>query len=222
LYSQNSLPEKINEAYSSEPWWYDARGFLILTFAYRSTLPSQIRLFSSNMKSNHLEAAIGSGTLTEIILKWRHLTGKPTITITGFDYSERMLAGAQYRFNKNSNVHLIKADAAHLPWSTDSFDSVNVANAIHCFPDLENAIKELSRVLKSGGTFAGNCLLYPKSQNWLDNIATKINNWGVKKGILHKPYHQSEIEEVLTKYALKVVFSQRNGNSFDFIAVKKN
>ncbi|MGN2393366.1 class I SAM-dependent methyltransferase, partial [Pelomicrobium sp. G1] len=29
--------EKIAQAYSSPPWWYDVRGFFILTFAYRST-----------------------------------------------------------------------------------------------------------------------------------------------------------------------------------------
>ena len=29
--------EEIAEAYKSEPWWYDVRGFFILTFAYNST-----------------------------------------------------------------------------------------------------------------------------------------------------------------------------------------
>ena len=30
--------DEIAEAYSSEPWWYDIRGFFILTFAYNSTI----------------------------------------------------------------------------------------------------------------------------------------------------------------------------------------
>ncbi len=41
----------IDEAYDSEPWCYDARGLLILTFAYRSTLPVQIKFFAQNATS---------------------------------------------------------------------------------------------------------------------------------------------------------------------------
>src|SRR5207253_7871264 len=35
--------EEIAAAYSSPPLWYDIRGFFILTFAYNSTLPRQLR-----------------------------------------------------------------------------------------------------------------------------------------------------------------------------------
>ena len=77
--------DKIEAAYSSEPWWYDIRGFFILTFSYRSTLWNQIALFSKNIGENHLEVAIGSGTLFDIILKWRKLLAKPKSQITAVD-----------------------------------------------------------------------------------------------------------------------------------------
>jgi hypothetical protein len=32
--------EEINEAYSSDSWWYDLRGLFILTFAYRTNIIS--------------------------------------------------------------------------------------------------------------------------------------------------------------------------------------
>ena len=107
--------EKIDEAYSSDPWWYDLRGFLILTFAYRTTLPAQIKFFAEHMGANHLEAAIGTGTLFEMILKWRSWKKMEKIKIVGFDYAERMLAGARKRFKNENQLSLLRADAAKLP-----------------------------------------------------------------------------------------------------------
>ncbi|MGZ5279793.1 MAG: class I SAM-dependent methyltransferase, partial [Pseudobdellovibrionaceae bacterium] len=112
---QQEKLEKIDEAYSSDPWWYDLRGFLILTFAYRTTLPAQIELFAEHMGSLHLEAAIGTGTLFEMILKWRNWKKLEKVNILGFDYAERMLAGARKRFKHETNMNLLRADAAELP-----------------------------------------------------------------------------------------------------------
>ena len=47
--------DEIALAYKSEPWWYDLRGFFILTFAYNSTLPSQLRFFGPNYGPRHME-----------------------------------------------------------------------------------------------------------------------------------------------------------------------
>ena len=63
--------DEIAEAYSSEPWWYDLRGFFILTFAYNSTINTQLRFFGPHFGPNHLEVACGTGTLLELILRWR-------------------------------------------------------------------------------------------------------------------------------------------------------
>ncbi len=77
--------EKIAKAYSSTAWWYDLRGFLILSLAYRSTLPAQVRFFSQNFGTKHLEAAIGTGTLFEYVLKWRKFKKAAPSDVTGFD-----------------------------------------------------------------------------------------------------------------------------------------
>lgn len=212
--------EKIDKAYSSEPWWYDLRGFLILTFSYRSTLPKQIRLFANNIAENHLEVAIGTGTLFEMILRYRRFKKLPRVRILGFDYAERMLAGAKKRFKKEKQVSLIRADAGCLPFEKDTFDSSNIANSIHCLPAIEKGIAEVYRVLKPGGGFAGNCLLEPKSNGLLDQISRRINNWGIKKGILHRTYLQSEITELLFNAGFEIKFQEVHGNCFNFIATK--
>lgn len=212
--------EKIEKAYSSEPWWYDLRGIFILTFAYRSTLWNQIALFSKNIGKNHLEVAIGSGTLFDLILKWRKLLSKPNSKITAFDYSPRMLSGAIRRFKNIENFNLQLADVTNMTFPTEHFETVNVANSLHCFPDLPAAFKEIHRVLKKEGTFCGNVLLFPKKKSLLNNFSTRINDWGIKKGILFSPCYQEDIVKLLELNGFKIVYQKTGGNCFDFIAQK--
>ncbi len=212
--------KKINKAYDSEPWWYDVRGFLILTFAYQSTLPSQVRLFGNNFGKEHLEVAVGSGSLLDLILKWRALTNKPYSKITAFDYAEKMLAGALKKFSKRNDMQLLLADAAKMPFKENSFDTINIANAIHCLPNLIQSLDEMYRVLKPNGTLAGNVLLVPQGDSFWSKLASKINSWGIKKGILHKAYYQDEIIFLLEMRGFKITSSKITGNCFDFIATK--
>ncbi|MBI2271007.1 MAG: ThiF family adenylyltransferase [Bacteroidetes bacterium] len=211
---------KIDKAYSSEPWWYDLRGFLILTFSYRSTLLAQVRLFSKNMGDKHLEAAIGTGTLLDLILKWRRWRKMKPSQIFGFDYADRMLVGARKRFQNEKSVELLRADISRLPYSSESFDTANIANAIHCLPAIEAGMKELHRVLKPNGTLAGNVLLYPHAQSIWDQISNRINSWGMKKGILHRPYQVAEVKEIISNAGFKLIFEKISGNCFEFTARK--
>ena len=212
--------EKIDKAYSSEPWWYDLRGFLILTFAYRTTLPSQIRLFANHIEANHLEAAIGTGTLFEMIVKYRRFKKLPKVHVVGFDYAERMLAGARHRFKNEPQVELLRADAAQLPMQNQTFDSAAIANAIHCLPDISGALYEIHRVLKLGGTLTGNCLLEPKGNGFFDRLAKRINAWGIKKGILYRPYTQEQVMSLLKEVGFKIVKQEVSGNCLNFVAEK--
>jgi ubiquinone/menaquinone biosynthesis C-methylase UbiE len=85
------------DAYDSPPWWYDLRGFAILTLAYQTTLWSQVSFFARNIRARHLELAIGTGTLFRLVLWLRRLLRRPAAEICGIDYSPRMLAGPSAR-----------------------------------------------------------------------------------------------------------------------------
>lgn len=211
--------KKVDVAYSSDPWWYDVRGFLILTFAYRTTLWSQIGLFSQNMGARHLEAAIGTGTLFELVLRLRKLRGRSASSVVGFDYADRMLAGAQHRFRKEQDIELIKADISVLPFANGEFDTVNIANAIHCVPDVDSGLRELRRVLRVGGTLAGNVLLEPATHSLANRIARRINAWGIRKGILNRPYTRDEIRHVVLANGFVFQSEIVDGNSYSFVAV---
>src|SRR4029079_7602604 len=143
--------DEIAAAYDSPPLWYDIRGFFILTFAYNSTLSHQLRFFGPNFGPRHLEVACGSGTLLDLVLRWRRWKRLPDVEVVGIDYAEPMLAGAFKRFAGKPNVRIEHADATALPFADASCDTINVANAIHCFPDVDGALRDIRRVLKPGG-----------------------------------------------------------------------
>lgn len=212
--------EEIAQAYVSEPWWYDVRGFFILTFAYNSTLPAQLRFFAGNFGENHLEVACGSGTLLDLVLRWRKWKGLPQVRITGFDYAESMLAGAMRRFANNPLITLEHADAADLGFGDAAFDTVNIANSVHCFPDIDGAFHEIFRVLRPGGRLAANVLLDPAGPWPLKRIAQRINAWGIRKGILYKTYSIDDVRSRLLAAGFEIEAAARTGNCLNVIARK--
>ncbi|KAG2377666.1 hypothetical protein C9374_009182 [Naegleria lovaniensis] len=241
--------EDINKAYNSEPWWYDVRGFCILTFAYRSTLWHQLKFFGSHMGSHHLEVACGTGTLLKMILNWRTRKGMPSLQhVVGIDYAENMLEGAKHRFRSGNNdtssgndttttFEFLRVDAAHMPFPDDHFESVNIANSMHCLPDFEGSLKEMVRVLKpyscsqnstthesttsAIGTLTGNVLLVPTGIWPFKQIAERINRWGIEKGILVAVYTKEFVLEKLMQQGLEILHFQVHGNCLDFVARKK-
>ena len=212
--------EEIALAYKSEPWWYDLRGFFILTFAYNSTLLKQLRFFGPNFGPRHIEVACGTGTLLELVLRWRRWNKLPDIDIVGVDYAESMLTGAIARFKTHRNIRFQHGDAAELPFPEGSFDTANIANSVHCFPDVAGALHGVYRILRPGGTLAANVLLYPRSSGLLGKIATRINNWGVRKGILFTPYHETHFRQMLVDAGFEISSQTVTGNCCDIIARK--
>lgn len=212
--------DEIALAYKSEPWWYDVRGFFILTFAYNSTLPSQLRLFGPNFGPRHLEVACGTGTLLELVLIWRRWHKLPSSTIVGVDYAESMLTGARHRFSGRPGLEFRLADVAEMPFDTDSFDTANIANAIHCFPDVDGGLRDVLRVLKPGGTLAANVLLHPRGMWPFRGIAERINRWGMRKGILYSPYERDDIRQRIVEAGFEIVTEQVSGNCYNVLARK--
>ncbi len=208
------------EAYNSPPWWYDLRGMMILTLSYKDTLWSQVNFFSKNIKSTHLEGAIGTGSLSFCIYLYQWLSfSRKRYTFWGIDYAPEMLKGAKRKlFFKHYNIE--HGDLTKLKYSDSFFDSVNLANSFHCIKDIELALVEIHRVLKVHGTFAMNVLLYPQSNFGINFLSNKINKWGQKKGILYRPYEEIEIEELLSKHNYKIVSKRIKGNALYVIVTK--
>jgi ubiquinone/menaquinone biosynthesis C-methylase UbiE len=208
-------PEEIALAYKSPPWWYNLRGFFILNTSYRNTLFLHIIFFSRNMGQEHLDVAVGTGTLLQMIMWWRKICFAPKIKIVGVDYAESMLAGAIQTFKNNKDLTFKLEDVAHMSFADDTFDTVNVANALHCFPDVEGGLREIYRVIKPGGTVAVNVLLYPRSGgDFCMKIAKRINDWGIRKGILYTPYEKDDIRARFLKAGFVIEYENVTGNCY--------
>jgi ubiquinone/menaquinone biosynthesis C-methylase UbiE len=208
------LPDSTIRAYSDPAWLYDIRGFFILTFAYHDTLWRQIQFFNKNMGTIHAEFAVGTGTLLSIMLqirKWQKLSFPSSIIIS--DYVPSMLAAAQQRFANNPRITSRVANLEQLPYPDAYFDSINIPNSLHCIRNMKKALSEVYRVLKPEGTFAANTLLDPRSSGLLDSIAKRINTWGMKKGILYKPYSVTEVHQLLEEAGFKIEESIVHGNA---------
>lgn len=215
-----SALEAVDRAYDSPPWWYDLRGLFILTFSYRSHLAAQLGFFAKNMGQRHLEAAVGSGSLLELALWWRRAASCPPTCVVAFDYAEAMLSGARRRFAQHPDVIVLRADAGRLPLPDSEFDTVNIANAIHCFSDIDAALGEVRRVLRPGGTLAVNVLLRPRGNALSRRIASAINDWGMRKGILFRPYEEDDVLRRIAGAGLEVTSTRLRGNALEILAQK--
>ena len=69
-------------------------------------------------------------------------------TVTGLDFSERMLERAR---RKSVSVEWVQGDALALPFPDASFDAATVGFGVRNVVDLERGLAELRRVLRPGG-----------------------------------------------------------------------
>jgi SAM-dependent methyltransferase len=99
-----------------------------------------------------LEAPIGTGALTLELYSQR-----PAVSVVGLDLSRDMLATARRRLEQRgiTNVHLICADMAVLPFANDTFSQVVTLNGLHVMAHHEPAIDEFLRVAEDGAVVVG-------------------------------------------------------------------
>ena len=72
-------------------------------------------------------------------------------TVTGLDFSERMLERAR---RKAGDVDWVRGDLLALPFADATFDAATVGFGVRNVGDLERALAELRRVLAPGGRIA--------------------------------------------------------------------
>jgi demethylmenaquinone methyltransferase / 2-methoxy-6-polyprenyl-1,4-benzoquinol methylase len=89
-----------------------------------------------------LDACCGTGDLA--VAAWKAGAAR----VSGVDFSERMLERAR---RKAPALEWVQADVLHLPFEDGSFDAAVVGFGIRNVDDLERGLRELRRVLVSGG-----------------------------------------------------------------------
>ena len=175
---------------------YDIRGYFILRLTYRNTLRFQIKFFKKGISDNHLEACIGNGTFARFYLKKSDL-------FTAVDASPKSILAAQKKF---PSAKLITNYIENIDVTT-KYDSINLPNAFHTIASIEEGFAVLAKSLSDNGIFSFNVLLYPSQK-----IPKKVNEYGIRTGILHRPYHPSEVDSMIEKYSLTTVEKFIKGN----------
>jgi demethylmenaquinone methyltransferase / 2-methoxy-6-polyprenyl-1,4-benzoquinol methylase len=94
-----------------------------------------------------LDVATGTGAVA------RELIAQKGCTVVGVDQSREMLAEARRRLP--AGVKLVEADADSLPFPDASFDALTFTYLLRYVPDPAATLRELARVVRSGGTIAG-------------------------------------------------------------------
>ena len=104
-----------------------------------------------------LECACGTGAITAAIA--------PTCaSVVATDYSEGMLKQARKKLARFPNVVVEQADITDLHYADDSFDAVVAGNVIHLLPEPGDALKEIKRVVRPGGTIIVPTYVIPKKR----------------------------------------------------------
>ena len=118
-----------------------------------------------------LDAACGTGDLAIAD------RAAGALTVTGLDFSERMLARAR---RKAPTLEWVVGDLLELPFEAGTFDAATVGFGIRNVSDLERGLAELRRVLRPGGRLAileitrPRGVLKPFFSLWFDRIVPAL------------------------------------------------
>lgn len=96
-----------------------------------------------------LEIAAGTGVVTRALASQLPVTTQ----IVATDLNPPMLEHAKTRMGQNDRIEWKTADAQHLPFEDESFDTVVCQFGVMFFPDKARAFKEARRVLKRSGHY---------------------------------------------------------------------
>lgn len=117
----------------------------------RGEVDAFIRWSGVSWEAHLLDMGCGRGVSTELTLK----SLRPQ-RLAAFDVDPSMIEAARKRLNwalEDGTLDLRVADAAHMPFADASFDAAFESGLLHHIPDWRDALREVSRVLKPGGSF---------------------------------------------------------------------
>ena len=128
--------------------WANSYDWTFPSFIYQAIhkrLLSQVELLPN---ANVLDLGCGTGRLLD-----RLATQFPEIRATGLDLSSQMLRVARQNNRHRPRLIYIEGNAENLPFAEGQFDAVfNTISFLH-YPQPEQVLKEVARVLSPGGRF---------------------------------------------------------------------
>ncbi len=115
--------------------------------------------------------AVGFGPGVGVALLLEHF---PRVRVCGVDPSTTMVEQASRRNRaavRAGRVQLTQARAESLPWPDDTFDAAVAVNSMQLWDPLDDAVQEISRVLRPGG------VMVVCTHTWAVEKAMKVDEW---------------------------------------------
>lgn len=175
----------------AEPHGIMGRGLAhIMDYANAKPIAATLSLVEAWRPRDILEVGFGSGRSVQALLK-----RMPACRVSGVDRSADMVTAAALRNNgeiTNGRVELVHGSADLLPWKEESFDCVVAINVAYFFGAAGREMKEMYRVLRSGGRIA----LYVTSKD-------AMKQWPFASERTHRTYDADSLLELLFCAGLK-------------------
>jgi SAM-dependent methyltransferase len=170
-------------------WWRASR---LAAFSMRIGLDEEMalieRIASPGPSTKMLDLACGPGLYAR-----RFAGGHPEREVVGLDLSWPMLRAATRKAAETrlENLRFVHGDAQALPFRDASLEVANCCGALHLFPDIPRALRELGRVIRPKGRFS--MAVFLRGSGTLGRLRKTVaeNLWG-----LH-PFSREELEALL-------------------------
>lgn len=119
-----------------------------------------------NLKNDAVVLDVAAGTGEPGLTIASHLSNGKVIST---DLAEGMLEVAQENAKKRGikNFETLVCDVCELPFADNTFDAISCRFGFMFFPDMQLAIKEMTRVLKPGGKIATAVWNVPEKNFWI-------------------------------------------------------
>ncbi|WP_042350491.1 class I SAM-dependent methyltransferase [Bacillus massiliigorillae] len=123
----------------------------IMNFAHAGMNKWAMKKMKINRESVLLDIGCGGGKAIQLLSQTNTYE-----KIYGIDYSEQAVVDS-IRLNiqevQKGKVEILQASVTNLPFIDQTFDLISAFQTHYFWSDLENAVKEISRVLKQDGEF---------------------------------------------------------------------
>lgn len=131
--------------------------------------------------------------------------------VLGCDYSESMLMESRRRIQSDPDIalsatklELVQCDVAKIPMQSNSVDAFHAGAAMHCWPEIDEGLSEIYRVLKSdGGRFFATTFLAPYFRTV---ISTESKNISVQQ----QAFQYFESVDVLKEMIVNAGFKEED------------
>lgn len=145
-----------------------------------------------------LDISCGSGLMSR-----RLATSGEFGRVVAADYSEAMLRQTVAYARRDVTVpefDVVRADVARLPFVDNCLDAVHCGAALHCWPNIQDGLAEIRRVMKPGGRFFATTFLklayIPNRQRLVEN--PRLMNAAIRiEEFLPGPFRFFEEDELL-------------------------